>query len=227
MNLLFFLLAFACLIGLVVGLIKPVLAIKWVPEEEKTRRSVLKYYGIGLILFFILFIVSIDSSDGEKTTLDKPEITAEQTMTEDEKAAVDLDVKIADLGDVESITLDNSADVQAVRNNYEELTLAQKILVTKLSILTEMEKKVADLQAAENQAVLESQAATSAQAAAEVQDKVETAEQSQSNEYTVYITETGSKYHRDGCRYLKQSQISISKSNAINQGYTPCSICNP
>lgn len=44
---------------------------------------------------------------------------------------------------------------------------------------------------------------------------------------TVYITRTGSKYHRSGCRYLSRSKISISRSNAISSGYTPCSVCRP
>ncbi len=43
---------------------------------------------------------------------------------------------------------------------------------------------------------------------------------------TVYITNTGKKYHRDGCSYLK-SKIPISLSDAKAQGYTPCSRCNP
>lgn len=43
---------------------------------------------------------------------------------------------------------------------------------------------------------------------------------------TVYITNTGSKYHRSGCSYLKSS-IKINKSEAIKRGYTPCSRCNP
>lgn len=45
--------------------------------------------------------------------------------------------------------------------------------------------------------------------------------------YTVYRTKTGSKYHRDGCRYLSRSQIAISKSDAVSMGLTPCSICQP
>ena len=45
-------------------------------------------------------------------------------------------------------------------------------------------------------------------------------------EETVYITSTGTKYHRSSCSYLK-SKISITKNNAIKQGYTPCSRCNP
>ena len=44
---------------------------------------------------------------------------------------------------------------------------------------------------------------------------------------TVYITKTGEKFHRDGCRYLKKSQIAISRSDAVAQGYGACSVCNP
>ena len=44
---------------------------------------------------------------------------------------------------------------------------------------------------------------------------------------TVYITRTGTKYHRLGCRYLSKSCISISRSAAIAKGDTPCSVCNP
>lgn len=44
-------------------------------------------------------------------------------------------------------------------------------------------------------------------------------------EQTVYITNTGSKYHRYGCQYLRQSCISINKSDAISYGYTACSRC--
>lgn len=43
--------------------------------------------------------------------------------------------------------------------------------------------------------------------------------------YTVYITNTGSKYHRAGCRHLKDSQIAIDINDAIAQGYTACKDC--
>jgi hypothetical protein len=42
----------------------------------------------------------------------------------------------------------------------------------------------------------------------------------------VYITRTGSKYHRAGCRYLSKSKIPISLKEA-KQHYSPCSVCNP
>ncbi|SQB33375.1 cell wall-binding repeat-containing protein [Clostridium cochlearium] len=44
---------------------------------------------------------------------------------------------------------------------------------------------------------------------------------------TVYITKTGKKYHRNGCRYLRKSKIPINKNDAINRGYGSCGICNP
>ena len=44
---------------------------------------------------------------------------------------------------------------------------------------------------------------------------------------TVYITNTGAKYHNSGCRYLSKSRISISLTKAKQQGYTACSVCKP
>jgi hypothetical protein len=38
---------------------------------------------------------------------------------------------------------------------------------------------------------------------------------------TVYTTRTGSKYHSDGCRYLKKSKIAISLSDAQSSGLSP------
>lgn len=44
---------------------------------------------------------------------------------------------------------------------------------------------------------------------------------------TVYVTNSGKKYHSDGCRYLSKSKIPISLSEAKSEGYTPCKVCNP
>ena len=50
----------------------------------------------------------------------------------------------------------------------------------------------------------------------------------QSNQtQTVYITRTGKRYHRDGCRYLASSKIPISLKDAKANGYTPCKVCHP
>lgn len=44
-------------------------------------------------------------------------------------------------------------------------------------------------------------------------------------ETTVYLTKTGTHYHRAGCRHLSKSAIPIPLSRA--SGYSPCQHCNP
>ena len=50
--------------------------------------------------------------------------------------------------------------------------------------------------------------------------------QKQTQSVTVYITKTGSKYHRANCRYLKKSSIPILFEEAKRR-YSPCSACSP
>ena len=46
------------------------------------------------------------------------------------------------------------------------------------------------------------------------------------NKETVYITEHGTRYHKDGCKYLRNSKIPIELSDAVIS-YKPCQICKP
>lgn len=64
-------------------------------------------------------------------------------------------------------------------------------------------------------------------AAAEAEAQRQREASAQQAEITVYITDTGSKYHREGCRYLRQSCHAISLSSAKASGYTACSVCKP
>lgn len=41
----------------------------------------------------------------------------------------------------------------------------------------------------------------------------------------VYVTDTGSKYHRAGCRYLWNSKRKVSLTSAKSFGYSACSVC--
>jgi hypothetical protein len=44
----------------------------------------------------------------------------------------------------------------------------------------------------------------------------------------VYITPSGSKFHRRSCSTIKNSRITaISRTGAINGGYTACKVCDP
>lgn len=96
LNTLFALLFFVCLIALIIGIIKPQLVVRWGSEEKRNRKSVLKFYGIGVVAMFILFGVT---SEGTKKTEEakteakpakaeqKKELTAEEKAAEEKAAA--------------------------------------------------------------------------------------------------------------------------------------------
>lgn len=44
---------------------------------------------------------------------------------------------------------------------------------------------------------------------------------------TVYVTNTGEKYHTSSCRYLSKSKNAIELKDAIAQGYEACKVCRP
>ncbi len=43
----------------------------------------------------------------------------------------------------------------------------------------------------------------------------------------VFVTRTGSAYHRDDCRYLESSKVPMALSEAQGRGYEPCKVCEP
>lgn len=47
----------------------------------------------------------------------------------------------------------------------------------------------------------------------------------QDSSRVVYKTKTGSKYHNNGCQYLRSSKIAVSENKAKSQGLTACSVC--
>jgi micrococcal nuclease len=44
---------------------------------------------------------------------------------------------------------------------------------------------------------------------------------------TVYVTNSGRRYHLDGCSSLSRSKIAVTLTDAVKSGYEPCTICNP
>lgn len=63
---------------------------------------------------------------------------------------------------------------------------------------------------------------------AAVTDQQASDQNNSSNEaVTVHITKTGKKYHRAGCRYLKDSDSEVTLDEAKSLGLSPCGVCNP
>jgi phosphatidylserine/phosphatidylglycerophosphate/cardiolipin synthase-like enzyme len=67
---------------------------------------------------------------------------------------------------------------------------------------------------------------TTTQAPAPPPSTVQPPPSPQASADTVYITKTGTKYHRAGCRYLARSSIPISRKDAEARGYAPCKVCS-
>ena len=79
------------------------------------------------------------------------------------------------------------------------------------------------MQAQQEAALAEQERIAQEQAAAQAAQE-QAAQQSQEDPI-VYVTNTGAKYHRAGCRTLK-SQIEKHLSE-VRGYYEPCGICNP
>jgi methylphosphotriester-DNA--protein-cysteine methyltransferase len=50
---------------------------------------------------------------------------------------------------------------------------------------------------------------------------------SASADTVVYVTKTGTKYHKGSCSSLSKSKIETSLGSAVSRGYAPCSRCKP
>lgn len=60
-----------------------------------------------------------------------------------------------------------------------------------------------------------------------VQSNAPPSDSLQGDNIIVYITETGSKYHRADCRHLHSSKIAVELDKLDTKKYLPCSVCNP
>ncbi len=48
-----------------------------------------------------------------------------------------------------------------------------------------------------------------------------------SQDTKVFVTDTGAKYHRETCRYLRLSKSELTLDSAKEKGYTACKVCKP
>ena len=129
------------------------------------------------------------------------------------------------------------AEHDGIKSNNLTLKVEDKAAIAKQKAKKEQErlaaekaKKEAEEKAAQEAAAkakAEAEAASQAQAQAGAQQQAQVASQAQQdNDPIVYITNTGGKYHRAGCRFLKQSQIEKHLSE-VKGSYGPCGVCNP
>lgn len=50
----------------------------------------------------------------------------------------------------------------------------------------------------------------------------------QQSEATVYVTRTGTRFHRGRCQYVKNRPTrSMTRTKAVDYGYIACKVCKP
>lgn len=126
--------------------------------------------------------------------------------------AVELRIsKDAEATDALAAQKQKEAEEAAAKKKAEEEAAAKKKAEEEAAAQKKAEEEAAQKKAAE-------------EAAAEEQRQKESASV-EAQERTVYITNSGKKYHNGSCRHLKKSKIAISLSDAIAEGYTACKTC--
>ncbi|WP_310604745.1 ComEC/Rec2 family competence protein [Anaerosporobacter sp.] len=72
-----------------------------------------------------------------------------------------------------------------------------------------------------------SETASTSATKASTTTKTDTNDDSSNESNVVYITDTGSKYHKHGCRHLDSSNTKTTIEKAKKAGYEPCKTCKP
>jgi len=163
---------------------------------------------------------------------------AEQISSENKQSAQSVENKINAIGDPKSVSLDKKQSVKDAKNAYDALTSDQKGLISynalKALIISDDNIATLEAKAASDKTVADKLATDQAAAASVAQSAntptnstVATQTTSEATGTTVYITDSGKKYHADGCSSLAKSKAPIELEKAKAQGYTPCSKCNP
>lgn len=122
-----------------------------------------------------------------------------------------------DYDEVDDNTL-SAADYEAEIENYQQQ-------VSELRDLLEQRQDTIDDLWARWDAAQENVDSAYAQLDSQHQNTYSAPSSDADSSETVYITNSGSKYHADGCQYLANSKIEISLKKAKARGYTACSVC--
>lgn len=126
MNDLFLLLFLVCLVAVLIGIIKLQRLIKWGDKNNLNRKNILKYYGIGLVALFVLFL-AIYIKTGTAQEKDSLK-TSSENAAKDKVATISI-----------SIYVINDAIVDVFRSpttNSEKVT--QALLGQQIKIIEEI-----------------------------------------------------------------------------------------
>lgn len=188
----------------------------------------LRVLAVGMAVVLCLGgLAGCSSGDAGKTSLSDTG-AAEEVKKDEAAEAAEAARKTAEEAEARA---EAEAQAEAERQAAEEAArIEAERQAAEEAARAEAERQAAEEAAAQAEAErIAAEEAARAEAEAQAAREAEEAAQAaaESDSYTVYITKTGEKYHRDGCRHLKKSKIAIDYNDARARGYDPCSVCNP
>lgn len=181
-----------------------------------TEKSFIKKFGISALLLFLLLFGAAgtfgDSSNNQ------PEATSnlENEAAKEEKADNENIQALASVPEnipEESPATDETPAPSEDTSSKEDL---QSESIPKSLSNTETPSIIAPIVVSEQPSIKEPEAVTPPEVQAPTAEDIK-----------VYITNTGTKYHRASCRHLDESKYETTLSHAISQGYTACKTCDP
>lgn len=219
------------------------IAINEAKKEIKSKKRFFKdrkNIAITILSVLVVLLFLAYPNDENKDTV--PTSTVSIANLEEKNTTLSNELtqakeKIKSLEDTNQTLIKEKEDLTAKLNSTTSTEELQKTIDEKNQYILNLEAQVGSLTAEKAQAEaqngilqqqLESSKKTSSASTTTNKSTKSTSSQSSTDtSATVYITDTGSKYHRGSCSYLRSSKYSISKNSAISQGYTACSRCNP
>lgn len=197
-------------------------------SDPKQRKIGIGISAVITAFSFIFFLSSLFQPDltsvtvnWEKQEFDINEETILNIVIEEEGADI-YSFKISDNDIARVDYIDDVATVHFIAEGTADISfIADNEIQSNSTTITVIDKE------AEAQRLLEAQEEQEQTKQEEVvETKEPVAQEPEEQEIMVYVTNTGTKYHRANCRHVDESKIEIALSSAI-KNYEPCGTCKP
>lgn len=189
------------------------------------RSQVWKKTALTTILCFALFIVGVANDDTKP--VNNTSITQQETQQEPAPSKTETKPETSKGSDKEEVKKQPAEEVKTQPSEEVKGSTSEepKIPTNQQQTATAEQQSPVTAPAPEEDKQPTTEPLQRTQAAPENSSVIPPPQDNQ--EQTVYVTDTGKKYHSAGCRTLKQSQRPISLDDAKAAGYSPCGICKP
>lgn len=213
-----------------------------IQKKNLQKKNTKKYLAYVVGIFVLLAVIGSCTSNGNTEELnsqiselqeENEKLTKQVEELQEEKDALEKQIE-----EKQKLLAELKPEKESSNEDYATLREENETLKSQMAELeTQVQEAESRAQEAENKVqALEEQVQKASGNVGNTANFSEDGNVSQSSSsvsaqdtqsYTVYVTKTGSKYHKSGCRYLSNSQIAMDKNEAISKGYSACSVCNP